>query len=211
MITEDLYREYLAGLLAANQNGCRKIVADLLDHQIQIEVLYLELFQRALYEVGAKWERAEISVTVEHLATAITESLFTMVHPRIFSTPRCGKSIVVSCAANELHQIGGKMIADFFELRGWDSQFLGANAPEERLLRAIDERTPEIVGLSLPVGSNFPKLLRSIEWVRQRHADLPIIVGGQGIQYGEIELVSRIPHVRYVNSLARLDVVLAEE
>ena len=69
----------------------------------------------------------------EHLATAISESLLNLTYPRLFAQPRNGKSAVVTCVSNEYHQIGGKMVADIFELNGWRGHFLGANMPEADL------------------------------------------------------------------------------
>ncbi len=96
---------------------------------MELKSLYMDLFQRSLYAVGELWELNKISVAREHLATAITESLLNLVYPRLFENTPTGKKVVVSCAANELHQIGGKIVADFFELNGWESHFLGANTP----------------------------------------------------------------------------------
>ena len=75
MITDSLYQEYLACLLAGNKERCQIIVADLLGAAIEIKELYIGLFQRSLYEIGELWERHKISVAVEHMATAITNFL----------------------------------------------------------------------------------------------------------------------------------------
>ena len=92
---------------------------------------YNNLFQKSLYRVGELWESNRISVAKEHLATAITEGLLNLVYPKLFEPEqyRKGRTILISCTANEFHQIGGKMVADVCELNGWDSHFLGANTP----------------------------------------------------------------------------------
>jgi methanogenic corrinoid protein MtbC1 len=112
MITEKLYRNYLASLLAGEHRPCHTVVTGLLERGVEIKDLYLGLFQRSLYELGEMWERRKISVAVEHMASAITESLLTLVYPAIFSAEHSDKSVVISCVANEYHQIGGKMVAD---------------------------------------------------------------------------------------------------
>lgn len=209
-ITEDLYRRYLAWLLAGQRRQCHALVSDLLDRGVEIKALYIELFQRSLYEIGQMWERREISVAVEHMASAITESLLTLVYPTIFAAEHGDKSAVISCAANEYHQIGGKMVADLFELHGWHGYFLGANTPQDDLLRLIEEKRPQLVGLSLSVLSNLPNLLAALEAITGRWPDLRILVGGQAFRHGGDEAISKYSNVACVRSLDELQAVFNE-
>ena len=94
IITDDLYRDYLENLLKGRRSVCFRTVSSLLDNGVELKTLYLDLFQRSLYEVGDQWESNRISVSTEHLATAITESLLPLAYPRLFSSekkrsPRC--------------------------------------------------------------------------------------------------------------------------
>lgn len=208
IITEELYRNYLASLLAGGHRRCHTVVTSLLGQGVEIKELYIELFQRSLYEVGGMWERREISVAVEHMASAITESLLTLVYPAIFAAEHSGKSVVISCVANECHQIGSKMVADFFELHGWHGYFLGANTPEDDLLQMIDEKQPHLIGLSLSRYSNLPNLVETVEAVTGRWPESEILVGGQAFRHGGAEMLSRFSKVRYVASLGDLETIM---
>ena len=126
---EETYGHYLDGLLTNNRLRCREIFQQWLDSAPELRTLYEQLVRRSLYQVGELWEQGKISVATEHLATAISESLLNLTYPRLFAQPRNGKSAVVTCVSNEYHQIGGKMVADIFELNGWRGHFLGANMP----------------------------------------------------------------------------------
>ena len=57
--------------------------------------------------------------------------------------------VVVASVEDELHQVGGKMVADVFEMHGWDSFYLGSNTPISEMVRFAKERCPDAVGLSL--------------------------------------------------------------
>lgn len=35
------------------------------------------------------------------------------------------------------HEIGMRMVADFFEMEGWDTYYLGANTPTRSILQTI--------------------------------------------------------------------------
>jgi methanogenic corrinoid protein MtbC1 len=199
------YASFLAALLAGDKAQCRATLEAWLAEGIDLRMLYQERLQPALYAVGELWEQGRVSVATEHLATAIVESLLNLVYPRLFSQPRIDKSVVVACVANEYHQIGGKMVADFFELNGWRGYFLGANTPEQDLLDLIREKQPDAVVLSLAMPFNLEKLLHTADAVRQAAPQLPILVGGQAFRWSGQELAERIPGVRYLPSLADLE------
>ncbi|MFW6237267.1 MAG: cobalamin B12-binding domain-containing protein, partial [Desulfosudaceae bacterium] len=159
MIPETTYRRYLAALLAGDRAGCAALSRELLETGLAPEDLYTDLFQRSLYEVGELWEQNRVSVAVEHLATAVTESLLAAVYPHILGgeTERRRKA-VISCSVNEYHQVGARMVADIMETRGWDTWFLGANTPTADLLRMLQEKVPDMLGLSVSIYFNMAAL-----------------------------------------------------
>jgi methanogenic corrinoid protein MtbC1 len=202
---EDTYAPYLEALLAGDGKKCRMIFASWLAAGIELRVLYQDLVQRSLYDVGALWEQGRVSVATEHLATAITESLLNLVYPTLFDRPRVGKTVIVSCAANEYHQIGGKLVADLFELHGWNGYFLGANLPQGDLLELIREKRPDAVALSLAVTFNLESLLQTAAAVRAEFPPLSILVGGQAFRFGGRERAERIAGVCCLGSLDELE------
>ncbi len=165
----------------------------------------MHLFHRSLYDVGDLWARNQVSVAVEHLATAITEYLIQSLYPIIFSGDRRELKAVVACVANEYHQIGGKMVADMLELRGWNSWFLGANTPVDDLLALLRDKSPHLLALSLSVYMNRSRLCDTIEKVRNVFPALPIIVGGQAFCHGGRDIQRQYDNVRYISGLEELD------
>jgi methanogenic corrinoid protein MtbC1 len=210
LTTESVYRRYLSCLLKGDRTQCGEIVADLLKAETDVRELYTGLFQRSMYEVGELWERHKISVAVEHLATAITESLMSLVYPSVFSAPHTNRSAVIACVANEFHQIGGKMVADVFELNGWHGYFLGANMPLDDLMRMIDDKKPELVGLSLAIFSNLPSLLKVLDAVTSAYPEQRVVVGGQAFRWGGSDVVGEYPNTAHVSSLPELEFLLQE-
>ncbi len=208
MIDEAAYGQYFSYLLAGNRAGCAAIVKGLLDGGCDIKELYTHLFQRSLYKVGELWEYNRISVAMEHLATAVTESLLHMAYPVIFSAEHTGEKAIISCVANEYHQIGGKMVADIFELNGWDGYFLGANTPVSDLLALIDEKKPRIVCLSLAIYFNINTLLDGIEQIQASYPGLEILAGGQAFRWGNTRVLEKYRNVTYIESVYLLEEII---
>lgn len=205
LLTDEIYAGYLDALMAGEKGKCIETVNGLMEQGITIYDLYIHLFQQSMYQVGDLWEKNRISVAVEHLATTITESLLTLVYPLIFSAEHIGRKAVVCCVASEYHQLGGKMAADVLELNGWDAYFLGANTPPEELLKLIQEKKPDLLGLSLSIYFNVENLYRVLEMVRGSFRDFPILVGGQAFRWGGRERVENYPGVTVIPTITELE------
>ena len=64
--------------------------------------------------------------------------------------------MVAACAASELHEIGVRMAADFFEMEGWDTFYLGANTPAESVIRTLVERKADVLAVSATIQGGGP-------------------------------------------------------
>lgn len=211
MIDNELFDRYFTALISGKRAECRAILDQLLMENRSVEDIYLHLFQGSLYKVGDYWERNLISVATEHLATAITENLMIMVQPRLFSTERNGKRAVIACVANEFHQVGAKMIADIFEMNGWDGYFLGSNTPVDSLVDFIGNNNPDVVGLSLSIYFNIGELIKTLEKIREAFPDIPVLVGGQAFRWGGVDLIHTYDNVHYLNSVITLNQFINNE
>jgi len=199
------YERFLGALVAGDRQQSRVIFETWLAEGLDVRVLYEERIRRALYEIGMLWEQGLISVATEHLASAITEGLLNLVTPRLIAMPKNGKTVVVSCTANEYHQIGARMVADFFEMNGWRSYFLGANMPVADVIALIREKQPDAVALSLAISFNLETLLDMVRAIRAASAAIPILVGGHAFEYGGREQVESIEGVHSLASLLDLE------
>lgn len=210
MISETLYENYLSAVLDGKRSECRQIVQELLDTDIDLKTLYSQLFQRSMYRVGELWETNQITVAKEHLATSITESLLNLCYPAVFGTERIGKKAVISCSANEYHQVGGKMVADILELNGWDGYFLGANTPPDDMAQFIQDKQPDLVGLSLSILSHIDHLKTSIETIKSDFPNIDLLIGGQAFRWGGTDIVKRYASTEYIPTLDELEKSIKE-
>ncbi len=203
-MNDSLYQNYFSYLIKGEKNRCKQIVEELSLKNTAVERIYTDLFQRSLYQVGEYWELNRISVATEHMATAITENMMIQLQPRLFATERTGKKAVVACVANEYHQVGAKMIADVFEMNGWDGYFIGANTPTEELIRFLETQQPDMIGLSLSLYFNLQELKTALEQIRNKLPDTPVVVGGQAFRWGGTEIIQQFNNVEYLSGIDAL-------
>ncbi len=198
-------KDYLQNLLKGNRSNCSAIARQYLEKNPSIKDLYEEVFKVSLYEVGRFWETNQITVATEHLATAITEGILNELFEQIISGRKYNKKVVVACVEGEQHQVGIKMVADVFEMKGWESFFLGTGIPTSELVKFIHEIKPDILAVSLSVYFNFANLLKMLELLRNEFPDLQIIVGGQAFSRASDQALQRLGNVVLLSDLYLLE------
>ena len=177
---EPLARTYLTALLRTQRRVAGEIIDTAVRNGLSIRDLYLDVFQPVQREVGRLWQNNEISVAQEHYCTASTQWLMAQFYPQILATPRVGRTVVVACVGNELHEIGARMVADFFEMAGWDSVYIGANTPTQALIELVCRERPDLIALGVTMTYHLGTAATLVEHLRAdtRCSDVKIIAGG---------------------------------
>ncbi|MCX7982490.1 MAG: cobalamin-dependent protein [Syntrophales bacterium] len=170
--------KFLSYLLDGNSEAALKFAKKFIKSQEDILNFHLKIVQPSLYDVGNLWEAGKISVAEEHLATAIVGRVMANIYVNFPKTKKKAKAIVMS-APNEYHELGGRIVADFLEIDGWDVYYLGANVPEQGLIRLIKKTKPKLLAISVTMPFNIEKTEKLISSVRElRYFNSKIIVGG---------------------------------
>ncbi|HEX2963015.1 MAG: B12-binding domain-containing protein [Bacteroidota bacterium] len=210
MISEVIFLEYLSCLLEGDKPKCSAIVAHLIENKVDPKELYERLFQRSLERVGKLWENNKICGATEHMATTITECLMSYTYPVVSAPEKIGKKVIVACVPKEFHQVGAKMVADVFELQGWEAYCLGANTKETELFKLINEKQPDLLALSMSLYLNVVRLTDMIESVKKEFPQLEIIVGGQAFKENSPDFLEQYYNVKYIPNLKELEKFIKE-
>ena len=180
---------FLQLILNFKREEAARYIIDLLEKGEDIKKIYLNIFQPALYQVGLLWQSQKISVAKEHYATSVVQSIIGMMYPYLFKNQRKnGKVFVGACSGSELHEIGLRMVADFLELEGWDTHYLGANIPIEYVIQEVVEKKPVSLGISTTIMVNLPFTRELIKVIKSnpQTSKTKIIVGGRVYRENEI-------------------------
>ena len=177
---DSLARQYLHALLQGHRQPASRLILDAVDGGTSVKDVYLHVFQPAQYEIGRLWMTNQISVAQEHFCTAATQLIMSQLYPHIFSTERIGRQLIAACVGGELHEIGVRMVADFFEMEGWDTYYLGANMPTATVVRTLNDRKPDVLGISATMTFHLRLVEDLIRQVRQADQEgaIKILVGG---------------------------------
>lgn len=176
----DLAHEYLESLLNQDRKKAYHLIIDAIKDGTTIENIYMQVFQTVQHEIGRLWQYNKISVAQEHYCTAATQLIMSQLYPYIFKTRKNGLKLIASSVGDELHEIGIRMVADLFELAGWESYYFGANTPQESILRSVVEIKPDLIAISCTLTPHLQNVREIISEIRTQSeiSHIPILVGG---------------------------------
>ncbi|HYO91527.1 MAG TPA: cobalamin-dependent protein [Pyrinomonadaceae bacterium] len=175
-----LAKQYLNALLRGERHVASKLILDAVEGGASVKDIYLNVFERCQHEIGRLWQMNLLSVAQEHYCTAATQLIMSQLYPHILDKDKNGRTLVATCVAGDLHEIGVRMVSDFFEMEGWDTFYLGANAPTTCVLETLAERDVDVLAVSATMTPHVSAVAGLITAVRSSRVGqgIKIMVGG---------------------------------
>ncbi|MES9930882.1 MAG: cobalamin-dependent protein [Candidatus Thiodiazotropha sp. 6PDIVS] len=184
-LSEDNPHRLLAGnflqtCLEMKRPQALKIVHDAANDGISIQEIYSYVITPALRELGRLWHNNKITVAQEHYCTAVVQMIMAQLFPSIFGHEQKLGTLVSSCVAGELHEVGARMLTDLFEVAGWDTIYLGADVPDESVIDVLIQHDADILAISATIAVRLNAVADLIQAVRENPASatIKIMVGG---------------------------------
>ncbi len=170
-------------LLAGCQREALAVVHRCIDSGHSLVDIELHVIQPSLYHIGEEWQTNRVSVAKEHMATALALSIMTVGLLRSPPPAAIDRRVLLACVAGNHHAVGLRMVADAFQLTGWDVQYLGADVPTVAIIRQAAEWTPHLIGLSVAFAHQLPVAKAVIAQLAERFGSArpAVIIGGLAI------------------------------
>ncbi len=171
---------YLEALLTGQRDEARDICLAELEQGRSLEDILLNVIQPAQVELGNMWHRNELSIAEEHAATAITESVITILREQASKPPALGKKVIATTVGGEQHSLGLQIVAVAFELAGWDCLYIGTDVPHAAVLEAMTQQKADVLAISTTSTLHLRSVVELIETIRKNCPHSPkILVGGR--------------------------------
>ena len=129
-----------------------------------------------LHELGAGWERGEISVAQEHFASNLLRG-------RLLGLARgwdrgSGRRAVLACPPGERHDLGLVIFGLSLRELGWRITFLGADTPLDTIVETVERLEPEALVLAVTDSARLEGVADTVG--RLRDVGTAVWVGGAG-------------------------------
>lgn len=168
-------------LLAGDESEARKIARRLVDEGATIVELIEQVISPPLCAIGQAWHDGNLTIWVEHRASAIVERVLGDLLPN----PRGRRrgTVVVTAISGDLHSLPTTMAAVALREAHWHVHHLGADLPGEELIDFCATHAEVDVAV---ISVTEPDVAAQAEEVANkiRAAGTPTLVGGPGKTLG---------------------------
>ncbi len=186
------FEEYLS---QEDKDNSVNYVLKLLDEKLlTLEQVYMELLVPAQHTFVCKEEDKEICIWKEHSRTSIIRTILECTYPKVIerrkSINKIDKKVVIFTPSEEYHEIGAIIVNNYFQIAGFNSQYIGANTPKNDIILAIKAYKPDYVAISVTNYYNIVVTKLIAQEIRKQYPHVKIIIGGQAfLQQGAINQV----------------------
>jgi methanogenic corrinoid protein MtbC1 len=148
--------------------------------RIGVREVYEQVLGPVQQELGRLWHMNDLTVAEEHFATATTAMVMSQLYPHLPRKPRHGKVVVAASVQGNQHDLGVRMVCDYFEMEGWRAVYLGANVPAPDLAIAVEHFACDLLCLSAYLPTQLRAVEDTIASVRAQEAGqrCKVLVGG---------------------------------
>jgi MerR family transcriptional regulator, light-induced transcriptional regulator len=186
-----LYEEFLKHIEAEDREGALDFtVSKLRKNEIDILSLYTEILSPSLNSMTQS-EKDIAFIWREHVRSSIIRTIIENCYPYVVKERdekygfKINKKVSVVCPTEEYHEIGARMITDFFMLLGYNAIFVGSNTPKEEFIAALEVIDLDYIAISISNPYSLVAARETIEKIKQVNSRVKIIVGGHAFKNNE--------------------------
>ncbi len=178
----ELGRAYAQALRSGDEAAAEIAIREAMDAGLDTARIDDEIIAPAMWHIGELWERGEISVAHEHLATEISVRVLALQREaqRVAQT-RGRHRVVLAAPAGEQHIVALRMVDNLLRNAGYQVAMLGSDVPGDALIALMHRRPPEVVCLTSTMAEPADGLLATIGALQRRWPAMGFVIGGSGL------------------------------
>jgi methanogenic corrinoid protein MtbC1 len=178
----ELRRAYAEALLSADEAAAEIAIREAMDAGLDTARIDDEIIAPALWRIGNLWERGEISVADEHIATEISIRVLALQREaqRVVQT-RGQHRVLLAAPAGEQHIVALRMVDNLLRNAGYEVAMLGSDVPGDALIALMHRRPPEVVCLTSTMADPAAQVLATIGALQRRWPAMGFVIGGSGL------------------------------
>lgn len=177
---EEFYRLFE---LEDKEKAVAFVLGKLENQELDVVELYSDLLTPALNNIKCDLDK-RICIWKEHVKTGIVRTIVECCYPYVIEKRNAlsnplDLTAVILCPPEEYHDLGARMVSDYFTICGCDAIFAGANTPYQDFYNAIDIIRPDLIAISVSDYYNMIAAKRMISEIKLAlHNPVRVIVGG---------------------------------
>jgi methanogenic corrinoid protein MtbC1 len=173
---------YTDALLAGDEAAAEVVIREAMDAGLGTAEIDEQLIAPALWLVGELWQRGELSVADEHLATEITVRVLALQREaQRVARARSSHAVILATLPGEQHVVALRMVGNLLRDAGYHVLMLGAEVPARSLGETAERHGADVICVSSTMPSRSRDTLRMLDEVRAARPSARFVIGGRGL------------------------------
>jgi methanogenic corrinoid protein MtbC1 len=175
-------RAFAAALLLGDEVGAEIAIREAMEAKFSAAEIDDSIIAPALWLVGDLWERGEISVADEHIATEISMRVLALQREaERLALSRGARRVMLATPAGELHVVALRMVGNLLRNAGYDVVMLGPDVPAGELAASAERHEPDVICLSATMPGGTDRTLVAIDEVQHSRPQSGFVIGGRAL------------------------------
>ena len=178
----ELTRAYTIAILTGDEVAAEATIREALDARVPMADIDDQIIAPALWYVGELWERGEITIADEHLATEISIRVLALHREaRRLVVHRRRSTVMLAAPSGERHVVALEMVADLLREAGYRVLMLGGDVPPSALASAAERHRPDVIAMSATMPGAGDRVVIAADEIQQRWPGARFVVGGRAL------------------------------
>ena len=170
-----------------NREESIKFIREILENRkLSVIEVYEQILTPSLNTMESTGD-VQVDIWKEHIRTSIIRTIIENSYSYVIRDRdekygvRSGKKIAVICPVDEYHELGARMITDYFVMLGYDAIYVGSNTPKEVFISGLKSQKLDYIAISISNPYHLISARNTIARIREEDKNVKIIVGGNAI------------------------------
>jgi 5-methyltetrahydrofolate--homocysteine methyltransferase len=182
-MSEELMEKLRQSLIGAKKEEGIEATQALLDAGADPVVILQDAMASAMFTLGAMWSRGEVFLPEVVASATLFKMCNELVEPALLAAggeKQITGKVVLATVKGDLHDLGKNMVAAMLKTAGFEVVDLGKDTPTQKILDAVKELEPDIVGMSALLTTTVPQQKVVIEALKREGLfdKVKVMVGG---------------------------------
>ena len=147
-------------LIAADMDLGVAAVQRLVDNEADPKWILEEGMAVAMFDLGEMWKRGEVFLPEVVASAEVFKRCNAIVEPALLAqkdpNAEANALVLLATVKGDLHDLGKNMVGAMLRTSGFDVHDMGKDVSADRIIEAINEMHPRIVGLSALLTTTVP-------------------------------------------------------
>jgi len=191
----ELYEAMKNSILDGDEELAEELAIKALKDDLDLAKAMSEGYLKGIQEVGELYQAGEFFLPELVCAADAMKAALEILTPALITLSGDAAitkgQVVIATVEGDVHDIGKKIVAAMLTAAGYEVYDMGIDVPAEKIIKTVEERKPEILGLSALLTTTMQEQKNVIELLEKENLrdQVKVIIGGAPVSSRWAELI----------------------